>query len=207
MKGLLLKDLINLRKYGWSALLIIGLYVIFSFSLSDSGFMSVMIVLMFSMIAITSFSYDNIAGWDKYALSLPVSRKTIVKSKYVLSLLLSFLGAVMSALSGIVMSLFKGTADVPELLLMSLGLFCVSAFFLCIMLPLIFKFGVEKSRIMIIIVFAIPYASIFALSQSGAIMPTQEQLMRLIAYFPIVLAAFFVFSYMLSRYFFEKKEM
>lgn len=207
MKGLIIKDLINLKKYGWSVLMVAGLYVLFSLTLDDPEFMGGMVVLMFSMIVVTSFSYDNMSGWDKYVISMPVSRKTVVKSKYALALLLSLLGALLSAVIGIVMGIINGTADVTEQLLISAALLGVGILFLSIMLPLIFKFGVEKSRILVIIVFAIPFAVIFALSQSGMTLPSQDQVMRILAYSPLMLAALFVFSYMLSCYFYSTKEV
>lgn len=207
MKGLIIKDLINLKKYGWSVLMITALYVIFSITLKDPEFMGGMVVLMFSMIAVTSFSYDNIAGWDKYVTAMPVSRRTVVKSKYVLALLLSLLGAALSAIIGIATGYFNGTADIIKQLTISAGLLGIGILFLCIMLPLIFKFGVEKSRVIVIVVFAIPFAAAFAMSQTGMTLPPQDQLMRILAYSPLMLVALFAFSYMLSCYFYNTKEL
>lgn len=207
MKGLIIKDLINLKKYGWSVLMITALYVLFSITLKDPEFMGGMIVLMFSMIAVTSFSYDSMSGWDKYVISMPVPRRTVVKSKYVLALLLSLLGAALSAIIGIATGFFNGTADIIKQLTISAGLLGIGILFLCIMLPLIFKFGVEKSRVIVIIVFAIPFAAAFAMSQTGMTLPSHDQLMRILAYSPLMLAALFVFSYMLSCYFYNGKEV
>lgn len=207
MKGLIIKDIINLRKYGRSVAFVMAFYVLFTVMMKNTAFISGMIVLLFSMTVITSFSYDKQAGWDEYALALPLSRKAIVKSKYILSLLLSLSGAALSVLLGAVLGLFMETGGIMEQLITSYALFGVGILFLSIMLPLIFKFGVERSRILIIIVFAAPTAALFALSQTGITLPDEAQIERLIAYSPIMLAALFAFSYMLSRYFFEKKEM
>jgi hypothetical protein len=207
MKGLLLKDIITLRKYGKSILLVIAFYVLFSFMVDDTSFMSGMVVLLFAMTAITSFSYDKLAGWEEYALSLPLPRKTLVKGKYVLSLLLAITGMALSALLGVILNLVVQKTGIAEHLTASYIMFGISILFLSIMLPLIFKFGVEKSRIFMIIVVAIPAAAVFALDRSGFTMPNQELFNRVLLYSPLMLAALYVFSYMLSRYIFEKKAL
>lgn len=207
MKGLLLKDIINLRKYGRSVAVVMAFYVLFSILMKSAAFIGGMVVLLFSMTVLTSFSYDKQAGWDEYALSLPLPRKTIVTSKYILSFLLTLSGTVLSIILGAILGLFMDIGNISEQLVTSYALFGAGILFLSIMLPLIFKFGVEKSRILIVIVFAAPAAALFALSQAGMPLPAGEQIERLLIYSPIMLAALFAFSYMLSRWFFEKKEM
>jgi ABC-type transport system involved in multi-copper enzyme maturation permease subunit len=172
----------------------------------DASFMSSMVVLLAAMTAITSFSYDKQAGWEEYALSLPLPRKTIVKSKYVLSFLFALAGMALSVLLGIVINVVK-KSGIEEHLVSTYVLFAISILFLCIMLPLIFKFGVEKSRIFMIIVLAIPTAAVFALDRAGFKLPNEELLGRILIYSPLMLAALYVFSYMLSRCIFEKKEL
>lgn len=207
MRGLLIKDFISLRKYGRSALLVVAFYVLFSFMVDDTSFMSGMVVLLFSMTAITSFAYDKQAGWEEYALSLPLPRKTLVKSKYVMSLLLAFAGMAMSVLLGIALNVITKKSGITEHLTSTYVLFAISILFLCIMLPLIFKFGVEKSRIFMIVVVAIPSAAIFALDRAGFKLPSEELFGRVLIYSPLMLAALYIFSYMLSRCIFEKKEL
>ncbi len=207
MKGLIIKDFINLRKYGRSVLLVVAFFVLLSFMMDDTAFISGMVVLLFAMTAVTSFAYDKQAGWEEYALSLPLPRKTIVKSKYILSLLLALIGMVLSVLLGVVINLITKKTGIMEHLTTTYVIFGVGVLFLSIMLPLIFRFGVEKSRIFMIIVVAIPAAAAFALDRAGFTMPNQELFNRVLLYSPLMLAALYFFSYMLSYYFFEKKEL
>lgn len=207
MKGLIIKDLINLRKYGRSVLLVTAFYVLLSFMMDDTAFISGMVVLLFSMTAITSFAYDKQAGWEEYALSLPLPRKTIVKSKYILSLLLVLIGMALSVLLGIVINLITKKTGILEHLTSTYAIFGVSVLFLSIMLPLVFRFGVEKSRIFMIIVVAIPAAAAVVLDRTGYTLPGEALLGRILLYSPLMLAALYIFSYMLSYYFFEKKEL
>ncbi len=207
MKGLIIKDFLSLKKYGRSVLLVIAFYILFSFMVDDSSFMSGAVVLLFSVTVITSFSYDKQAGWEEYALSLPLPRKTIVKSKYLLSLLMTIAGAALSALIGIVINLVTNNKSIIEHLTATYVLLIISVLFLSIMLPLIYKFGVEKSRIFMVIVIAIPAAAAFVFDRAGFDLPSEALFGRLLLYSPVMLAALFAFSYMLSRYIFEKKEI
>lgn len=97
MSGILYKDLMNLRRYLRQLVLVFAvLLVIFSFSDSNYGFISAYAVMLSMMTVISSLAYDEQAHWDKYALTMPLSRKTLVGSKYLLGLLVSLAGSVIA---------------------------------------------------------------------------------------------------------------
>lgn len=207
MKGLILKDIYNLRKNLKTITVMILLYFILAFVMDNSSFLSGIIVLLFSMMAITSFSYDDLAKWDKYALSLPISRKELVMSKYMLAIILSLFGSLISAIFTFLIEYFKKSYDSLELLLIVYLLFLISILFTSILIPLIFKFGVEKSRLMIIGVFAVPSGVIFALSKVGVRMPQMSTLEFLLKLSPLFLVLIFVLSYIISYKIYNKKEI
>jgi len=146
MKGLILKDLINLRRYGRSIFLFIAVFALFGLMSKNWDFLEGIIILMFTMMTVTTFSYDDIAKWDIYALSLPVSRRQIVRSKYLLAILLSLAGILLSLAVNSILALVKDI-NIVDKLLTAYIIFAVATVFTCILLPLIYKFGVEKSRI------------------------------------------------------------
>lgn len=84
MRGLILKDLYNLRKDGKMVLLISSLFIVIIFTLGNMDLFLSTIMLMFSATSITTFVCDNQSGWDTYVTSLPVPRRKVVMSKYVL---------------------------------------------------------------------------------------------------------------------------
>ena len=97
MIGLLLKDFYILKQYLKTMLLMAAFFVLISTGLDNPAeFISGFIVLICVMMTITSFSYDALANWERYALSMPVTRKEIVGSKYLLSLILCLAGAAVS---------------------------------------------------------------------------------------------------------------
>lgn len=78
--GLICKDLMNIR--GTAAYMMV-VAVIFSAVFSYSSIM--VPVMMLSCLVGTAFTYDRTVGWDSYAVSIGVERRSVVDSKYVLS--------------------------------------------------------------------------------------------------------------------------
>ncbi|MDK2942114.1 MAG: type transport system permease protein, partial [Acetobacterium sp.] len=101
MKGLILKDLINLKSTFKMLGLMIALFAVIYIP-QGNGFIFGMIILMFAMMVVTTISYDDLAKWDAYALTMPVTRKEMVLSKYLVMALLNTLGAVLALIVGIV---------------------------------------------------------------------------------------------------------
>jgi ABC-2 type transport system permease protein len=208
MKGLLLKDLLGLRKYLRTLLLFIAAYALLIFLMDSPYFLGGMIVLMCAMASITSFSFDHVAGWDIYALSLPVSRRDVVRSKYLLSLILTAGGTALSLLVSVLYILFTHSGSFSEALTVGYTLFVVGMVFVAVLLPLIFRFGVEKARLLIVAVFAIPTAIFVALSNFGNLQaPDPQLLVRLLAFSPLILTVLLALSYFLSRAIYLKKEV
>jgi hypothetical protein len=59
---------------------------------NPATFLTGVIVLLCMMMTITSFFIVALANWDRYALSMPVSKKKIVASKFLLSRILCLSG-------------------------------------------------------------------------------------------------------------------
>ena len=208
MKGLLIKDLLGLRKYMRTMLLFIAAYALMIFLMDSPYFLGGMIVVMAAMISVTSFSFDHIAGWDVYALSLPVSRKDVVGSKYLLALILTLCGAVLSVVVGALYNTLRHTGSFAETLTVSYALFAVGMVFVAVLVPLLFKFGVEKARLLIIAVFAVPVAAFAALINIADLkMPDEQLIARLLALSPLVLIALLAASYFISCAIYYNKEV
>lgn len=207
MKGLIIKDILNLKNYGRSILLIVAFYGVFSYVTNDAGFLGGMIVLLMTMMSVSSFSYDDLAKWDKYALSLPISRKDMVMSKYLLSIIFIAFGTVLSFVIVFAMSNIKNSVNLWELILQTYSLSAVAIIFISVLMPLLYKFGVEKSRIMIMAVFAIPTLLVVLLSKLGIAKPSEDQLMFLLKISPIILIAVVMVSVFISYNIYKKKDM
>jgi hypothetical protein len=208
MKGLLLKDLLSLRKYARTLVIFILAYSVMTFFMDSPYMLSGIVVLMCSMVSITSFSFDHQAGWDVYALSLPVSRNDVVRSKYRLGLLLTLTGAAVSIIAGVLYTAFTHTGSFIETLLVSYALFAAGMLFISILMPLLFKFDAEKARLLIVAVFAIPVAAFVAFSNIADPKAPSEQLIKtILTLSPFVLIGLLAASYLISCAIYSGKEV
>jgi hypothetical protein len=207
MKGLLLKDLFSLRRSFRTSLVILLFYVVFALTMHSVTFISTMSMLFFTMLSITSFAYDEQAKWGPYAASLPVTRNQIVLSKYILALLLALIGAVVSIIGSFAAPLIGDESGLSERMLTVLAMFLISILFASVMLPLTYKFGTEKSRLMIIAVFAVPGLIVYFLGTAGIKMPDEAVIEKYAYMFPIFVLAAAYISYLISCRVFSRKEL
>ncbi|MDD4715243.1 MAG: ABC-2 transporter permease [Oscillospiraceae bacterium] len=206
MKGLLLKDILSLRRQSKILLLLLLFYFVFAISQNDTGFLQGIVALICVMLPISSLSYDEAVKWDRYGLSLPLSRKTVVFSKYLLGFLMDFFGSLAALLlSFLTISLTK-TGDAAGLLLTSLVMFCVGLLFLAVIFPLIFQFGPEKGRLLLFAIVLLPIVAAFFLNKLGIRLsgfvwrPAYGYLA------PAVVLALLFCSVLISTRIYEKKE-
>lgn len=156
MIGLVLKDLINLKRF----VKIFGIYILvygfMAFTQKEASLFTSIFTILLSILTLSSYSYDEAAKWDVYALTMPVTREDIVRGKYVLMLLLATLGYVFSTIFTIVLNYMLGVENLFLGVESSFIAASVIVFFYSIILPLITKLGVEKARIIFFAVYMIP---------------------------------------------------
>ena len=202
MKGLILKDLLQLKTYSKSLMLIFVFFSVMSLINKDSSFASVCIIVLSCMMVITSFAYDNVGKWDGFALCMPIKRNRIVLSKYALALLLSFFGTIISFISTYIFTVVqKIEFSMEAVATIGVGLE-VAIILISIMMPLIYIFGVEKSRYVFMIIVLIPTL----LGVSGIGMPSNDNLLILLKFSPVLTILVFMLSYFISSAVFDKKE-
>ncbi|MBQ2698070.1 MAG: ABC-2 transporter permease [Clostridia bacterium] len=141
MKGLLYKDLLVLKKGVGYSVPVIVLMVI----LLNNNFTMVYSVLFCTLFPWSVLAYDEQARWDRMALMLPVSRREIVLSKY----LIGWLGMGAATLLGAVNALLRRQSGAAVLLLASLacGLLVMS-----LLLPIMFRYGAERGRVIVMLI-------------------------------------------------------
>lgn len=208
MKGLLIKDILVLRKSIKTSLPIIIFAAVYSYATDSPAYMLGMITLIFTMMPITSMTCDDMSKWDRYALTMPISRRDIVVSKYILSILLSTVSIIVSTtITYIFIVLPKDNMDRKDLLLAAYLIFFISLVYVSIMLPLIYKFGVERTRILFIAVLAIPGILIYILYKGNLQMPSEEQLLFLLKISPFMLIIILFISAFVSNIIYKNKDI
>ncbi len=207
MKGLIIKDILSLRKNIKMMGAMLLFFAVFAFIGNDVTFVSGMATLLMTMLTVTTLAYDEASKWDRYALSLPITRKQLVLSKYLLTLLLALGGAVISLIILLTASLTGNGISVIEALATVYGLFWVSLVFTGILLPLTYKFGVEKSRLFVFAIFGLPTLGVYFLHNAGVQMPDAAALTVLAWLSPFILAAVFTVSCLISQRIYMGKDL
>lgn len=156
MKGLLLKDgYQTVSQMKTMYLTVAVVLVVWMFSTSDSYAFPISYAAIFlGVLPVNLLGYDQNSGWVEYSLTLPVSKKVLVAEKYLVGLLCAAASVVIGGLFVVVLSLRKGAAlDGMALFFVGNG---VNTILLMngISLPLMYRFGAEKARMIYILTFA-----------------------------------------------------
>lgn len=171
MIGLLMKDILNLRKQGKVLGLLFVFYLVMALS-SDNPYMFLSIVsLLMVMLTMTSMAYDERSHWERYALTMPVSRKTLVLSKY----LLGFLLMLAAGLLNILFLLIVSKETIAESVVYTLGVMGIALFFMSLILPILFRYGVEKGRLLMMAVLFTPTLLVVLGARMGLTIPEVPQ--------------------------------
>ena len=187
MIGLILKDMYVMKRYMKTLLILLIGYIFLGYTMNNILFMGSWLLIIFAMLSITSFSYDDAAKWNNYALTMPIRRIDLVRSKYVLSLLLILAGSVLSLVFSVTLTLAKGSPVTSELFYSQAAVVFIAIFIISAVLPLMIKFGAEKARIMMFIIVMLPSCAVILIGKSGLL--NMELLNRMIADHASVLPA------------------
>ncbi len=155
MKGLVLKDLMTLKRDFKSYLAIFVLYLFIDYQSGQSSLTLAIGFIISTMLPIASISYDERSKWDKIANTMPVSRKEIILAKYALGRMFTVAAVTFSSIISVIM--------LKEKLAVPIAMTLVSLVYQAVLIPLLYKFGSERGRIMMIAFMALPFAA-FALA-------------------------------------------
>ncbi len=151
MKGLLYKDLCILLKQMKIVLVMVPLFCLFT---SSYDVFTVFFALYISILTpVSLLSFDERSKWDTFAGMLPYSTRSLVFSKYVCGWLVLGYTLIFYAVGLIIAS---PTHRFGQDSLFQLTLFLSVALLLQgLYYPVLFRFGVEKGRLAMIIVMAV----------------------------------------------------
>lgn len=146
MRGLLEKDFRLLLQSKQSFICFFVLTIVLGFSTQGTFILGYFTFLMIALLTST-ISYDELDHGFEFLFTLPVNRNIYVREKYVLCMG----GAVIAWLISVVLyflmlNLHNATIVPGEEILKALTFLPIAMLFLSLMIPLQLKFGVEKSR-------------------------------------------------------------
>ena len=220
IKGLIVKDFQTIKSYQSTILSMMIIFIVCSFLNNDlMTSLPIFMPLCFGMIGISSFSYDNLAKTDKYILTFPVNKKDVVKARYIYILILTLLGALLGfaftfIAQGIKTSIFFDKEFLSNILAIIIGSFSAIMFLQVFQIPIMYKFGAEKGRIiqMIMIValmlcvslIATTFMKLFKISLDNLVVMLKDYLIAILGIIAIIS---YILSFIISCKIYEKKEI
>ena len=203
MKALLLKDWYMLKKYGRVLLIVLAVFIVGSAFATDTYFLLMYPVLLASVFSTSLISYDEKFGWLRYAETMPISRRLVVSEKYVITLLLSAAVLVLTLLVRIPAAV-TGKLDLSSFSGL-VGLMLAASFVApSLILPIMFKFGMEKGRIAYFII--IGFILALSVMLPDTVGPVALSGGLSLAALPLA-AAIFALSWLLSIKFYRSREL
>lgn len=209
MKSLILKDLYCIRGYfkqvGLVLLLMSGMGIV----MRSMSVVSFMLVFM-SMSLVQSCMYmDEKNKWERYALTLPIRKKDVVKSKYILLLLMGGAAEVFAILLNMTISILFHM-KVLEAVVAAAVVFVVYLYVFSLSIPASFKLGADKARYIVMAVIVIPSVLLSVLVRLfpslNEISPTDAQVMGFCLGGVLMGILLFLVSYRVSLRIYGEKE-
>lgn len=211
MKGLIVKDFTYIKNYWKTYLLAIILGIIPTALINyDPNFMLIISMLIIFIISINTFSFDKENNWNKYALTMPVSRRDIVRAKYMLNIIGLLLGSILGFLLTLIGNFFyKIDLDFNSfinILIISMAFFLILS---AIDLPTLFKWGTNKGKIVLMIVLFTLIAIIFQIIEKAynyILNISSIDTIKLNLLIILISILIYFISYKISLYIMSKKE-
>ncbi|MBR5806297.1 MAG: ABC-2 transporter permease [Oscillospiraceae bacterium] len=209
MLGLVYKDLMVMRRtlllYGAMGI-VYGIIAIYG---DQYGMVFALMMIVSAMVPVSAISYDERSKWDKIVNTMPLSRKEIVLSKYVLAILLTAISSV------IIFAFYMLVPEMPleEKAVTTAVMAMMAMIYQAALMPVMFKFGSEKGRTMMLAILFVPAVLIFAIGEMNIIDVNAaiSFLERNEAMIPYLMAGFVLAIYSLSMALsvkiYEKKDL
>ena len=163
MKALLIKDLLTLKGQAKSLLLVLAVWFIISYINGSGLFFTALSVIYGMLLPLTTLSVDEKSRVERYMMSAPVTRAELALSRYALGIL----GLLALDVLGVGACLVIGDS-LEEALGASAACFCLAVLLLSVTLPLVYKFGTDKARIISIVIYMVTFLAVgFIASRFG----------------------------------------
>lgn len=202
MKALLLKDFLTLSKMIRSIVIIMLIL-----TCVPQLNMAVFFMVYCAMLPVTALGYDERTKWDVQAAMMPYRPWEIVVGKYVLGYILLVAATALALLVGTIVTRITGSPMTTDQYLTVVIYAMATTVFQAVTLPLAFRFGTEKGRLIFGIGFGVAFGVLFALvpllnDNMDAIMFTRGQIAALILALALLIN---LISVRLSIHFYRKK--
>ena len=176
MKGLLMKDFLTIRKKYGIPRVAMDIFIIVALMVVLKGTGAIYISFLLIPIEVMSMvmslaTCDQQWKWGKYAISLPITKAQLVKSRYPFSVILSCVGFIVALMVNTVSYFCFPKYDYGFYLFVAAASFAVTLLFLSFVLPSNYSLGENAGfAVMIILVILLIVLGIWSNMTGNAVM-------------------------------------
>lgn len=216
MLGLMVKDIRLLFGQKRFFLAVILLSVVFVLSGQDPMFVVGYSTMLCAFFTVSTINYDEFNHGFSFLFTLPISRRGYVVEKYLYGLLVGGTAWLATTVLGMGYNFARDTSfAMTEWLGASVATLLMLGIFLCVMLPVQLKFGVEKGRTALFMIMIVIFGGAAVIAKIGGVAPALQEKLQwimeieistgiLIALLAFLLVA--AFSIAISIHIVEKKQ-
>lgn len=168
MTGLLYKDMLLILKHCRSYLLLIVVFMACALT-GEGNFQNFFLVypcFIISMLPLTLYTYDEKEQFCKYCDALPIPRSRYISEKYLLVLMAILLMLLLTALCSYGKMEMQGSFTAAKFGTLLLSTVVLSLFAPSVAMPLVFRFGAERGRVIYLVMVGVACA--FGMMFSGS---------------------------------------
>ena len=216
MIGLVMKDMLVMRKTIRTYALFLAFYLIMTvLGLFTISFTTAILQLIVMLLPMSAFSFDEMAKWDRYALTFPLGRRALVTGRYLFALIMTLVAGLCGLLSCVLVSIFDNQEMILENMMTVMVCLSLGLLYADILLPLCYKLGPDRARPYFYLVIFAPIVLIFGAYQLGVFgagslsflsSAPDSTMVTLSFLFPILPLAGMWVSYLISCRIMEQKE-
>lgn len=216
MIGLVIKDILVMRKTIRTYALFLIFYLIMTvLGLFTISFTTAILQLIVMLLPMSAFSFDEMAKWDRYALTFPLGRRALVTGRYLFALIMTLVAGLCGLLSCVLVSIFDSQEIILENMMTVMVCLSLGLLYADILLPLCYKLGPDRARPYFYLVIFAPIVLIFGAYQLGVFgayslsflsSAPDSTMVQLSFLFPILPLAGMWVSYLISCRVMEQKE-
>lgn len=203
MMGFLKRDLslqmVNAKFY---LCFILAFAALAAFSDFSAAFASLYLVILSGTSIMSLFNYDEANHWEAYAAVTPNGRRAMVDARYLLAVGIG----VVVFLFQLVLGILDKSNQLETALLYSGAFFLYAA----VILPIAYRFGGTKSRMVMIVVVGL-FSAVIALTATSLHIFTDGDPLAILGLLPLLAlplgAAALAVSHRISRHIMAKKEL
>ncbi|MGO5022810.1 ABC-2 transporter permease [Lawsonibacter sp. LCP25S3_G6] len=168
MIGLVLKDMLVMRKTIRTYAMFLAFYLVMTLlKLFTISFTTAILQLIVMLLPMSAFSFDEMAKWDRYALTFPLGRRALVTGRYLFALIMTVCAGLCGLVSCVLVSIFDNQDMILENMMTVMVCLSLGLLYADILLPLCYKLGPERARPYFYLVIFAPIVLLFGAYQLG----------------------------------------